>query len=287
MDLLTASIFFHSNHRDRILVEYEGNGPHKAASFTWSSRLVPRSATAINTVLGNRVRYSHPTQHFLISFMFLIAFSSIKVNPQNSFCNHVCGAVSGSLTSDSLDWVQPKLLAMLQQENPDKGLDSSSGWGWGVPKNVLANRQWRQRGTSTKSQVDTVMCKAREIFEDNEALAQANRCKSVFERVIQGTRNSLGKSGGPTSSIFYNSVTSVTVVWKGSWCQTSQTAGEQRIWIPFILFPRIESKAQSHSDTGACGCWGVCADEGKQTEIGVTGTKRSSTRGGKARKCQG
>lgn len=56
------------------------------------------------------------------------------------------------------------------------------------------------------------MCKAREIFEDNEALAQANRCKSVFERVIQGTRNSLGKSGGPTSSIFYNSVTSVTVV---------------------------------------------------------------------------
>lgn len=56
------------------------------------------------------------------------------------------------------------------------------------------------------------MCKVREIFEDIEAPAQANRCKPVFERVIQGTRNSLGNSGGPPSSIFYDSVISVTVV---------------------------------------------------------------------------
>jgi len=48
------------------------------------------------------------------------------------------------------------------------------------------------------------MCKVREIFEDNEAPAQANRCKPVFDRVIQGTRNCLGMSGGPPSSIFYN-----------------------------------------------------------------------------------
>lgn len=124
-----------------------------------------------------------------------------------------------------------------------------------------------KRGMWTKSQVDSYMCKIREIFEDNEATAQANRCKSVFKRFIQGTRNSLGKSSDPPSSIFYDSVVSVIMVWKGSWCQTSQTAGEQRIWLPFILFPRIEGKHNHTPDTGVCGCWGVCADEANRLNL--------------------
>ena len=56
------------------------------------------------------------------------------------------------------------------------------------------------------------MCKVREISEVNEAHAQAKRCKLGFESVIQGTRDSLGKSGGPPSSTFYDSVIFVTVV---------------------------------------------------------------------------
>lgn len=54
----------------------------------------------------------------------------------------------------------------------------------------------------TKTQVDTVICKIREIFENHEAPAQANRCKTDFERAIQGTRNSLGKPEDPHNSIF-------------------------------------------------------------------------------------
>lgn len=96
---------------------------------------------------------------------------------------------------------------------------------------------------------------------------QAKKCKHVFNTVIQGRRNILGMSGGPYHSIFYNSMISMTVVWKSSWCQASQTAGEERIWIPIILFPRIESKAQSRSDSEICGCWGVCVDEATTGEI--------------------
>lgn len=155
------------------------------------------------------------------------------------------------------------------------------------PKNAVVDKKWRQWEAWAKSQVDTLMCEVRGIIEDNEASAKGKRCKPFFNRVIQGRRNSLGMSGGPSSSIFYNSVISMTVVWKSSWCQTSQTAGEQRIWIPVILLPAIEGKAQSCSDTGVCGCRGVCADEGKQTKLVLTGTKRSSTRGGKGKKCQG
>lgn len=154
------------------------------------------------------------------------------------------------------------------------------------PKNTVAHKQWRQWETWAKSQVDTLMWEVRGITEDNEASEKGKRCKPVFNRVIQGRRNSLGMSGGPSRSIFYDSVISMTVVWKSSWCQTSQTAGEQRIWIPIILLPGIEGKAQSCSDSGVCGCRGVCADEDKQTKLGLTGTKRSSTRGGKAKKCQ-
>lgn len=97
------------------------------------------------------------------------------------------------------------------------------------------NRRWAQLCAKEER-----CLKIMRILGDN---AQANRCKLFFDRVIQGARNSTGVSGDPSSSILYDRIISVTVVWKGRWCQTSQAAGEQRIWMPFILFPRIEGKA--------------------------------------------
>lgn len=90
--IIIDSIFFYSDHKYLILMEHEGNKLQKVASFTCTSRLA--SPTTINSVLGKRVCYSDLPQHFFIYFMFL--FSSIKLDPQNQFYNHVYGAVSGS-----------------------------------------------------------------------------------------------------------------------------------------------------------------------------------------------
>lgn len=94
------------------------------------------------------------------------------------------------------------------------------------------------------------MGKVWEIFEDNEDPVQANRCKLAFKNASQRTGNHLKKS-----QLCFSQLSDFCDCGFESMADVRQVRlqGSRRIWIPFILFPRIEGK--SSISLRPCGLW--------------------------------